>query len=101
MWPTVGVKKLRALARHELRGCGSSELGEWETTTDVAFHLRRRLSTIEQEKVGYVVDLRGTIEAKARLEAMATFLSGGLKWFALDEISNGASREYQVRLFVE
>lgn len=51
-------------------GAGSPALGEWQEQSLVAYHLRRRLSAAEQERVGPAVDIRGQPEALARVRAI-------------------------------
>lgn len=41
-------------------------MGEWREWTGAAFHIRRRLTATEQGRVGPVVDIRRTSEAKRR-----------------------------------
>jgi hypothetical protein len=59
-----------------LDGVGDASLGEW-TEWVQAFHLRRRLSNTEAELVGPVVDIRGTWEAKKRLNQVRKWLPKG------------------------
>lgn len=58
--------ELRRMTRAVLRDVGDRRLGEWEEYTGRAFHLRRRLSPLEQNLVGPVVDIRRTDEARER-----------------------------------
>lgn len=58
-------RELRRIAHLALAGVGDRRLGEWEQK-ERAFHLRRRLSRIEQQRVGDVVDIRCTPEARRR-----------------------------------
>jgi hypothetical protein len=58
---------LRRFAFGALTGVGDVALGEWDEWTGRAFHLRRRLSVIEQAAVGPAIDIRGTPEAIRRL----------------------------------
>ncbi len=44
--------------------------GQWEEWTGKAFHVRRRLTTEEQEPIGVAVDVRGTSEAVNRINAV-------------------------------
>jgi hypothetical protein len=71
----VSVHPLRAFygqvmcarrAEQALAGLGDAGLGEWREWTGFAFHLRRRLSVVEQSRVGPVVDVRRTPEALRR-----------------------------------
>jgi hypothetical protein len=57
---------------------GAAELGQWEEWTGRAFHLRRRLSPVEAEQVGPVVDVRHTPEQMRRFEALRLVLPPGL-----------------------
>ncbi len=51
-------------------GVGAKELGEWHEVRPLAYHLRRRLSPAEQLRVGDAVDIRGSVEAAMRVEAV-------------------------------
>jgi len=53
-----------------LDGYGDPMLGEWRDWTGTAFHLRRRLTAAEAERVGPVVDIRHTDEARRRAAAL-------------------------------
>lgn len=68
---------LRRMAREALDGVGDPALGEWEETGDRAFHLRRRLMSVEADSIGPVVDVRHTPEAQHRFHAMQRFLPAG------------------------
>lgn len=59
---------------HQLRGVGDPRLGEWREWTGRAFHLRRRLSVREQADVGPVVDIRCSVEARHRADALGALL---------------------------
>lgn len=72
------MEVLRRYARRALDGVGDASLGEWEAPGDVAFHLRRRLSAIEQRVVGPVVDVRGTPEATRRYTRAQRYLPAGM-----------------------
>ena len=63
-----GVDTARRAVRHALKGVGAANLGEWEEVGHAAIHLRRRLASAEQHRVGPVVDVRGTAEAQLRLD---------------------------------
>jgi hypothetical protein len=54
----------RALA--ELDGLGDPALGEWHEWSGSAYHIRRRMTAAEQDRVGPAVDIRGSDEARAR-----------------------------------
>ena len=71
----VSVAPLRAFygatlcgrrAEQELDGLGDATLGEWREWTGRAYHLRRRLSAAEADRVGPVRDIRRTPEAHRR-----------------------------------
>jgi hypothetical protein len=64
---TVKIPQLLEVeALRQLAGVGDAAFGEWREFTGFAFHLRRRLSGREQRFVGPVVDIRCTVEARAR-----------------------------------
>jgi hypothetical protein len=65
---------LRRLARQELSGVGDTTKGEWGEVTSVAYHLRRRISDKEENKIGPAIDIRGTKEEAERLNKMRFFL---------------------------
>jgi hypothetical protein len=67
-WYGAAMCERWALA--ELDGLGDPRLGEWREWSGSAFHLRRRLSTAEQVRVGPPVDIRGTDEARQRVAAL-------------------------------
>ena len=91
MWhASVASQVLRAgirrkLAHKALTGVGLAAK-EWEQDRRVAFHLRRRLTPTEEAIVGSVVDLRGTAEGAARLEAIRLELPWPALEMAVDEI---------------
>lgn len=68
-WP-ASRDFLRAQAFDALSGAGDATCGEWEEwSSGQAFHLRRRLTVMEQTLVGDACDIRGTPEAHTRLAA--------------------------------
>jgi hypothetical protein len=78
---------LRDLAFETLTGFGDAAHGEWIENRPKAFHLRRRLTAVEQEQIGDAVDCRGTDEALARFAAMKdVFNYPSFVYFALSEI---------------
>lgn len=84
----VPAAVLERIARKQLEGIGAAALGEWtECPTGYAFHLRRRLSAAEQERVGEAVDLRGSAEALARWVACEPALPPRARKFAKQEIA--------------
>lgn len=66
------------MAREILNGFGDSVAGEWTEHRPLAFHLRRRLSASEQQRIGEAIDCRNTEEAARRLEQMRQFLRPGI-----------------------
>lgn len=63
-----------------LEGRGDPEAGEWIEDRPQAFHLRRRLSSTEAAQLpggGELRDIRGTWEAKKRLDAVRRYLPAG------------------------
>src|SRR6266704_479564 len=58
-----------------LDGLGDPSLGEWREWSGRAFHLRRRLSAVEQQRVGPVVDIRRTPEASRRADTLGRLLA--------------------------
>lgn len=60
----------RTKAFSALADVGAAELGEWEEWTGKAYHIRRRLATAEEEQIGPSVDVRGTDEARKRVESL-------------------------------
>ena len=65
---------LRGRAREALSGVGDASLGEWESWSGFAYHVKRRLSVEEQKLVGEAVDIRGTMEAVRRHEKVKRYL---------------------------
>jgi len=67
-----------AFLRHEaltaLNGVGDPSVGEWEEMGEKAYHIRRRLTALEERRVGPVVDVRGTSEARRRLGVCSRWL---------------------------
>jgi hypothetical protein len=51
-------------AERQLSGVGDASLGEWRDWSGKAFHIRRRLTGLEQRIVGDVADVRGSDEAR-------------------------------------
>jgi hypothetical protein len=62
------------LGRH-----GDPERGEWLENSPIAVHVRRRLSDIEESKIGPAIDVRGTDEGIKRFARAAI-------WAPLDMI---------------
>lgn len=73
------------LAREMLDGIGEAEAGEWTEDNARAFHIRRRLTEAESKKVGPVLDVRGTFDAKVRVQALAKVLPDALAAWAEQE----------------
>lgn len=70
-----------------LEGVGDADLGEWEERGPSAYHIRRRLSAIEQQVIGDACDLRCTREAEERLSRAWRWLPPEMRQAALGEIS--------------
>lgn len=72
---------LWAIAEETLRGVGDAAAGEWREVSDVAVHLRRRL-TLNEMKTGAiagVVDVRETPEHTTRVERVRPFVPAPLR----------------------
>lgn len=61
-----------------LKGVGDPDLGEWSQKTSRAYHLRRRLSAKEQERIGPAIDIRGTDEEIRRMNLIFEYLPSGV-----------------------
>lgn len=70
---SLSPKKLRKLALSLLKDVGDAAK-QWHEWTGVAWHVRRRLTPAEQEKVGPVLDCRGTEEWSKRFLAARAYL---------------------------
>lgn len=81
--------ELRRMARKVLDGVGDRRLGEWEERHG-AFHLRRRLSAIEAQMVGPVIDIRGTDEARRRAASLGDRLRYAPSDVLTEELGVGA-----------
>lgn len=88
-----GRDTLEAQARRELDGVGDAALGEWVEWGGTAVHVRRRLSAAEQRRVGPVVDIRRTAEARRRAARVGDRLRFVLPDVLIDEL--GAPDEWQ------
>ncbi len=75
------------MCREMLEGFGNKQSGEWTEDRPKAFHLRRRLSTVEQERIGQAVDCRGTQEGLARLKAIVDVLPPQALLLAKEELT--------------
>lgn len=60
----------QAGALEALAKVGDSSRGEWHEWTGKAYHLRRRLSEMEERMTGPVRDIRETAEAVARVKRL-------------------------------
>lgn len=69
--------RLLPVALAALHGLGDSALGEWHESSEIAYHIRRRLSVLEQKEVGPVIDIRGTDEARRRLAKVRQWVPVG------------------------
>lgn len=69
-----GETLCRKRAERALAGLGDPELGEWREWSGTAYHLRRRLTSVEQSSVGPTADVRGTPEARRRAAELGKVL---------------------------
>lgn len=76
---TDGIEALEALARELLREVGDASRGEWVEVSSRSVHVRRRLSALEEARVGPAVDIRGTREVLTRLKPVRHLLPLGWK----------------------
>lgn len=72
--PGIGTDKLFNAAVIALAGVGDAAAGEWRETGDAAVHIRRRLSAAEAARVGPVRDIRGSWDARKRVQRMQRYL---------------------------
>jgi hypothetical protein len=68
-----------ALACEVLEGIGDAR-AEWVEPTNRAYHVRRRLTVDEARRVPAVEDIRGTLEAAARVRALAAVRPALADW---------------------
>jgi hypothetical protein len=85
---TVGSEVLEAMAREILDGFGDAGLGEWTEDRPKAFHIRRRLTPREQERVGDAVDIRGSAEEKSRMAILLYDLPEPLRSMVADSFDS-------------
>ena len=76
------------MAERALDGVGDAGLGEWRDRGDIAFHLRRRLTTREMAAAGIaaVCDVRGTEEQVRRVERMRPFLPQQMRHLSVEQL---------------
>lgn len=85
----MSARAVRKLADRVLAGVGDARLGEWEQSRLAeggAFHLRRRLSVDEAARVGPVVDVRCTAEARDRARSLGPRLAHAPAEVLLEEL---------------
>jgi len=87
---TVGSSALEAMAREILDGVGDASLGEWTDDRPKAFHLRRRLTPREQERIGEAIDIRGSAEEKMRMTNLLYDLPEPLRTLAKNSFEGAA-----------
>ena len=63
-------------------------LGEWRERGNRVFHIRRRLSAVEQREVGPAVDIRGTDEARQRAAMLGDMLGLATPEVLADELGD-------------
>lgn len=73
-----------------LEGAGDAKRGEWQHWTGFAYHIRRRLSVDEEKLIGAACDVRGTIEAQTRYEAIKNVLPQKARLLAMEELAEKA-----------
>jgi hypothetical protein len=83
----IDSRILEGMCREILDGFGDANAGEWTDDRPRAFHLRRRLSAIEQQRVGAAVDCRCTLEASERFEKIRHLLPPAAIQLAAMELS--------------
>jgi hypothetical protein len=83
----VSTETLRKLCLESLWAVGDDS-HQWEEMPRHVYHIRRRLSAIEQAQVGPAVDYRGTDEGPKRFAAMEIFMNPELRQFALEELNH-------------
>jgi hypothetical protein len=81
------------IARDVLSDYGDSNLGEWIEDRPTAFHLRRRLSSAEEETTGCAMDLRGTAEAQKRFERIKWLLPPQAITLAREELMEASHEQ--------
>jgi hypothetical protein len=74
------------MCREVLEGWGDASRGEWIEEYG-AFHLRRRLSAIEEQRVGPAIDMRDSDEGMKRLKKIAAFLPTQAILLAKEELA--------------
>lgn len=84
--PFYGKTLCEQRAQAALAGLGAAALGEWREWTGAAFHIRRRLSVVEQARVGPVVDVRRSPEAARRAAGIGDLLVHVPPHVLIDEI---------------
>lgn len=75
------------IAREVLDGIGDADSGEWTEDNQRAFHLRRRLSTMEAQNIT-VRDVRGTPDARERVRRLAKVVPEAIAAWAEKEASS-------------
>lgn len=83
----TGSSAREAMARAILDGFGDAKAGEWTEDRELAFHLRRRLTPKEQERVGEALDCRTTEEGVERLRRIAPVLPQAALLMAKEEFN--------------
>jgi len=58
------------VARWAIEGLGDRALGQWIQTRKVAYHMRRRVTPVEENIVGAVLDIRNTAEVIVRVDRL-------------------------------
>ena len=84
--PALASAVRRRLALETLKGVGL-DTAQWEDDRPTAYHIRRRLTDAEAERVGGVCDLRGTVEGWARFERIKAYLPSVVHQIAQEELA--------------
>jgi hypothetical protein len=78
---------LRTMAFEILNGVGDAKAGQWFEDRPKAFHIRRRLTPEEQERVGEAVDIRGTPEETQRFQHLLAALPEQVRQIVVNQIA--------------
>lgn len=88
--PFYGATLCRQRAETALSGLGDPMLGEWHEWSGTTFHIRRRLTATEQERVGPALDIRRTPEARRRARQLGDRLAIVPESVLADEVGHAA-----------
>jgi hypothetical protein len=79
----------RWLAMRAMEGCGSALLGQWveDQRAGGVIHVRRRLTPAEATHVNELRDIRGSLEERERIGAIACVVPTQLHPFIWERVS--------------